>query len=94
LSWPVPKSASDVRAFPGLVRYIAVFLPKLAEFTAVLTPLTTKDMERSFPKWSTAHQEAFDAIKNLVVSRECLTVIDHSNPSDNKIFVTTDASDL
>jgi len=25
---------------------------------------------------------------------ECLTVIDHANPGDNKIFVTTDASDL
>ena len=61
---------------------------------AVLTPLTTKDMERSFPKWSTTHQEAFDAIKDLVVSWECLMVIDHSNPGDNKIFVTTDAGDL
>jgi hypothetical protein len=68
LSWPIPKSASDVRAFLGLVRYIAVFLLKLAEFVAVLTPLTMKDMERSFLKWSTAHQAAFDAIKNLVVT--------------------------
>lgn len=36
---------------------------------------------------------AFEAIKKLVVSRECLTVIDHEKPGDNKIFVTTDASD-
>ena len=28
------------------------------------------------------------------MSRECLTVIDHVNPGGNKIFVTTDASDL
>ena len=54
----------------------------------------TKGMERSFPKWSAAHQAAFNAIKGLVVSWECLMVIDHSNPGDNKIFVTTDASDL
>jgi len=51
-------------------------------------------MERSFPKWSTAHQAAFNAIKGLVVSWECLMVIDHSNPGDNKIFVTTNTSDL
>ena len=29
----------------------------------------------------------------MVVSRECLTVIDHDNPGQNKIFVTCDASD-
>jgi hypothetical protein len=31
--------------------------------------------------------------KALVASHDCLTVIDHGNPSDNKIFVTCDASD-
>lgn len=36
---------------------------------------------------------AFEAIKKLVVSRECLTVIDHDDTSGNLIFVTTDASD-
>jgi hypothetical protein len=94
LDWPVPKSTSDVRAFLGLVRYIAVFLPKLAEFTAVLTPLTVKSFDKCFPEWTAEHQTAFDAIKGLVVGHECLTVIDHANPGDNKIFVTTDASDL
>src|ERR1700728_3471708 len=39
-------------------------------------------------------QAAFHAIKSLVVSRECLTTINHDAPGDNKIFVTTDASDL
>jgi hypothetical protein len=37
--------------------------------------------------------DAFDAIKALVVSRECLTTIDHANMGDNKVFVTCDASD-
>jgi hypothetical protein len=78
----------------GLVRYISAFLPHLAEHTAVLTPLTTKDCEKIFPEWCPAHQEAFDAIKALVVSRECLTVIDHTAPGNNRIFVTCDASDL
>ena len=39
LNWPVPKSATDVRGFLGLVRYIALFLPRLADYTCVLTPL-------------------------------------------------------
>jgi hypothetical protein len=59
----------------------------------LLTPLTTKDCEKHFPAWNTEHQNAFEVIKALVVSRECLTVIDHTNPGDNKIFVTCDASD-
>jgi len=39
------------------------------------------------------YQKAFDVIKALVVSRECLTVVDHQNPGDNKVFVTCNASD-
>jgi hypothetical protein len=41
--WPTPKSATDVRAFLGLVRYISAFLPRLADHTTILTPLTTKE---------------------------------------------------
>ena len=92
LDWPVPKSCTDVRSFLGLIRYIAVFLPKLADYTVVLTPLTTKDARKVFPVWTPAHQTVFEAIKTLVVSHKCLTVIDHQNPSDNKIFVTCDTS--
>jgi len=94
LNWPVPKSATDVRAFLSLVRYISVYLPKLAGFMSILSPLTMKEMDKQFPAWTPAHQAAFEAVKGLVVSHECLTVIDHLNPGDNKIFVTTDASDL
>jgi Reverse transcriptase (RNA-dependent DNA polymerase) len=77
LNWPTPKSASDVRSYLGLVRYIATFLPALAEHTSVLSPLTSKEYNSEFPTWTERHQEAFNAIKNLVVSRDCLTVIDH-----------------
>jgi len=40
------------------------------------------------------HQHAFDSIKKLVVSRDCLTTIDLSLMPEYKIYVTTDASDL
>jgi hypothetical protein len=49
--------------------------------------------KKHFPPWTPDHQFVFDNIKKLVVSRECLTVIDHINPGSNKIFVTCDASD-
>lgn len=93
LGWPVPKSATDICAFLGVVRYIAVYLLHLAEHAQILTLLTTKDTNCDFPEWMAEHNAAFEAIKQLVVGRKCLTVIDHEHPGENKIFVTCDASD-
>ncbi|GLB33343.1 putative retrotransposable element tf2 155 kda protein type 1-like [Lyophyllum shimeji] len=92
LNWPIPQKAKHVRQFLGLVRYISAFLPALAEHTAILTPLTHKECNKDFPPWLPVHQRAFDAIKALVLSHDCLTTIDHVNPVNNKIFVTCDAS--
>ena len=91
LDWPKPTNLTDVRAFLGLVRYIAIFLPTLANYMHTLTPLTTKDAKINF-KWTKAHQNAFECIKSLVVSSDCLTIIDHLD-NENKIFVTCNASD-
>jgi hypothetical protein len=63
IEWPVPRAATDVRAFLGLVRYISTFLPHLADLMAVSTPLTMKSADKSFPMWETTHQEAFQALK-------------------------------
>jgi hypothetical protein len=60
----------------------------------VLDELTTKECDKSFPKWSTRHQTAFDTIKDMVTSTDCLTTIDPSLMPNYKIFVTTDASDV
>jgi hypothetical protein len=43
--------------------------------------------------WTSEHQFAFEAIKAIIVSRDCLMTIDHSDTTKN-IFVTTDASDF
>ncbi|OJT13288.1 Transposon Tf2-12 polyprotein, partial [Trametes pubescens] len=93
VNWPTPKSASEVRSFLGLVRYVASFLPRLAELTTVLNSLTTKEAEKDFV-WSADHDRAFDAVKQLVLGHDCLTVIDHGNMGKNRIFVCTDASDF
>lgn len=77
LDWPVPKSATGVKGYLGLVRYIADFLPDLAEHTHVLNLLTTEEARKNFPTWTEEHQFAFDGIKRIVVSRKCLTTIDH-----------------
>jgi len=82
-----------VHAFLGLVHYLAAFLPSLAEHTGTLTELTTKDSEKTFPTWTDRYQTAFDSIKSIVTSRECLTTINLTKLPKYKIFVTTDASD-
>jgi hypothetical protein len=93
-NWPTPSCAKHVRAFLGLVRYLSVFLPKLAIYTSVLDGLTTKDCDKKFPPWSDRHQHVFDTIKAMVVSTDCLTTIDPSLMPGHKIYVTTDASDV
>ncbi len=72
LQWPRPRSAQEACSFLGLVRYLAVFLPKLVEYTNILGHLTHQDVESHFLIWTDQHQMAFDNIKQLVVSRECL----------------------
>jgi hypothetical protein len=49
-------------------------------------------MQGSLHGYKNTHQWAFDAIKGLVLSRDCLTSINHHNPGKNKIFITCDAS--
>ncbi len=61
--------------------------------TLILNTLTTKEAEKDF-SWTPAHFQAFEAVKLLVTSRECLTVIDHNNLGSNKVFVSCDTSDF
>ncbi len=92
--WPQPTTASHVRQFLGLMSYLASFLLNLVDHTRILSPLMTEITEKKFLTWTDQHQIAFNSIKELVSKSACLTVIDHMNPGDNKIFLTCDASDF
>jgi hypothetical protein len=61
---------------------------------AVLDPLTSNTYRSDFLEWTPAFHLAFDSIKKLVLSSDCLTFINHDDPGDNKIFVTTDTSNV
>ena len=76
----------------GLGCYLACVLPQLAEQMWIPTPLTTKEAKLNFD-WTAQHQMAFGNIKALVVSSDCLMVIDHCSPGSDKIFMTCNASD-
>ena len=92
LDWPCPTNLKEVQQFLGLVKYLNAFLPQLVIQSSILSCLTTKECTKNFPVWNDTYQTAFDKIKEIVVSCECLTVIDHSKLDINKIFVTMDAS--
>lgn len=93
LEWPVSTNLKEVQQFLGLMKYLNAFLPRLATQSSILSCLTTKECTKNFPPWNDTYQAAFNNIKQIVISRECLTVIDHTKLDTNKIFVTTDASD-
>ena len=91
-NWSRPTTTKQLRRFLGLVRYVSAFMPHLADHTSVLTPLTKKEYDKSFPEWTQRHQEAFEAIKAAATSDECLASIQEDSPGH--IYVTTDASDV
>jgi hypothetical protein len=84
-------TTTNVRGFLGLTRYITTFLPALAEHMSVLTLLTTKEYDWESPPWTAEHQAAFEHIKDLVLSADCLTIVNYKDKASN-IYVTTDAS--
>ncbi|PSS02215.1 hypothetical protein PHLCEN_2v4071 [Hermanssonia centrifuga] len=85
LDWPVSHLAMEVCFFLGLVQYISNFLPSLAAHTTMLNILTAKGADKDFV-WTPSHFAALEAIKSLVSSQECLTVINHNNLGDNIIL--------
>lgn len=91
-SWPTPTRTRDVRVFLGLIRYIATFLPHLAEHTCVLMPLTKKELDKEPLPWSEAHQLAFEVIKDVASVESSLATIQTDSPGN--IYVTTDASNV
>jgi RNase H-like domain found in reverse transcriptase len=72
---------------------MSAFLLDLARHTGVLTALTTKAAKKNFPSWTDEHQQAFNSIKKIMTSWDCLTMINFDTMPENKIYVTTDASD-
>jgi hypothetical protein len=60
---------------------------------AALANLITKAADKVFPPWTPKHERAFEGIKQMLVSHECLTTIDFAKMPEYKIYVTTDASD-
>ncbi|TDZ13344.1 Transposon Tf2-9 polyprotein [Colletotrichum orbiculare MAFF 240422] len=84
--WPTPTNVKEIQAFLGFANFYRRFLKDYAKKTIPLTELTRKDTKFD---WTNRQEEAFQDIKNQVVSEPVLTIPDPDKPFE----VETDASD-
>ena len=79
---PPPKSVSDVRAFLGMATYYCRFLKDFHQYKQPLTALLKKDVKWTSSTWGAAQQDAFDSIKQLLVSARVMR-----NPDWSRQFI-------
>ena len=85
IAMQAPINIKQVRLFIGAVTYYCDMWPQRSHILAPLTDLTGKG---TFV-WNTIHQQAFDAMKVLMVEDVLLRYPDHNLP----FHICTDASD-
>lgn len=82
---PKPKNKKELQAFLGLYNFYERFLPKKS---TILEPLHRLLDDKTRWKWTNAHDQAFDAAKNLLKSDALLVHYDQSKP----LILVCDAS--
>ena len=71
-------NVSELQQFLGIATYMGPFIPLLSEHTAPLRELGKKD--RIF-EWTSAHQKAFETIKELMIKEVLLGYFDVNKPT-------------
>ena len=86
-TWPVPRSATEVRAFLGLCSYYRRFVRGFAQRAAPLNHLTGKDVPF---QWTADCQEAFEFLRAALCAEPIM-----SHPDFSRSFTLyTDASQI
>jgi hypothetical protein len=88
VEWPEPHNVTELKGFIGLCSYYSKFIQDFAGKAAPLHRLTHKSVEFG---WTKPAQEAFDLLKELLVSAPVLTLY---CPNGGKIIISTDASNV
>ena len=82
---PAPSNKTELSSFLGMVNYLAPYIPKLSECTAVLRQLNKKNANFT---WNTTYEKAFRNAKLHVANAVMLTFFD----PDKDIVIECDAS--
>ena len=85
-NWPSPSSIREVRGFLGLTRWYSIFIQSYACIASPITPTLKK--HKPFLWTSAADEEAFNILKQALISEPILTLPNFTKP----FLVTTDAS--
>ena len=86
LSWPIPRSAYEVRSFHGLISFYRKFIKNFSQICAPIID-TFRGSGKPF-KWKEATERNFKLLKKKTIEKPIL-----SFPSFDKVFqVETDAS--
>ncbi|GBO40891.1 Retrovirus-related Pol polyprotein from transposon 297 [Araneus ventricosus] len=72
-----PKTRKQVRSFLGLTGFYRKFIPN---YSKLALPLTNLTKETSKFIWTELEQQAFESLKNLLISQPCLSLPDFSKP--------------
>ena len=73
VKWEIPKSATEIRSFVGLVGYYRRFIEGFSKIVTPLTLLTRKDQPFT---WTDKCEESFQELKKRLTSAPILVISD------------------
>lgn len=90
-SFPLPKTAKDLRQFLGMINFYRRFIPNAANFQAPLNDLLVGNVKGKAPlTWTSEARQAFENSKNSLAQATLLAHPEVNAP----LAITCDASDF
>jgi hypothetical protein len=89
VSYPVPKTSTEIKRFVGMCSWYRRFIPHFSTVMSPINALLTGKRKRQKTEWTPEAQEAFQKIKDALVSAPVLSSPDFSKP----FVIQTHASD-
>ena len=80
LSWPTPRTTSEVRSFHGLVQYSGKFIKKFRGICAHILHIIKSGMKTRFI-WNSQYNQGFETLNKKIVELPTLVL-----PSFDKLF--------